>query len=445
MAADEDDHPQSAGDADGAQRARRARAPVTIDLEAKVLGSTPADKAGEPPPAGPDVPPADPPPAEAAAPPPADELPPPSAPPPLMGAAPVGGLALFTAGFAGALVALLVALALAYAGLLPMRESAPAIDALAKANGAETALAMLDGRVKALEAASSNSAKVAAAETASLKTAADALTERVAALEGDLAPLSERIVALEAKPAPVAPPAQPASPPTAADMGSVLDDLAARLDKLEGESDHTVEPEAVTGLAERVVALEGTVETLSQRLDGLTAKAPAESAAARSARVIGMALLREASKGSAPFASELAVAGTLGLDPADLANLKPLAEKGVASRADLAAAFSAVADKILAAADTADPDAGVLARLMARAKNLVSVRPVGPVAGSDPGAVVSRMAAAVARGDVARALAEREALPEPARLVSSVWAASAEDRVTVDKLVDRIAAAAAGG
>jgi hypothetical protein len=227
-------------------------------------------------------------------------------------------------------------------------------------------------------------------------------------------------------------------------MGSVLDDLAARVDKLESDSDHTVEPEAVTGLAERVVALEGTADGLAQRLDALAAKSPAEGAAERSARIIGVALLREAAKGSAPFVSDLAIAGTLGLDQADLASLKPLAEKGVPSRADLASAFAPVADKILAAADTAEPDAGIAARLLARARNLVSVRPVGPIAGSDPGAVVSRMTAAVAKGDIARALAEREALPEPAKIVSSVWAASAADRVAVDRLVDRIAAATGG-
>jgi hypothetical protein len=139
------------------------------------------------------------------------------------------------------------------------------------------------------------------------------------------------------------------------------------------------------------------------------------------------------------------MAETLGLAPGDLAALKPLAEKGAPSVAALADGFPAVADKILAASDTAGPNAGILARMLARAKNLVTVRPVAPIPGNSAEAVVSRMSAAVRGGDLAKALAEREALPEPAKIVSSVWASAASDRVTIDKLVDKISASAAGG
>ncbi len=52
---------------------------------------------------------------------------------------------------------------------------------------------------------------------------------------------------------------------------------------------------------------------------------------------------------------------------------------------------------------------------------------------------MSRMLAAAEQGDLAAALAEREALPEAGLAASSDWATRATDRATLDELVERIA------
>ena len=47
----------------------------------------------------------------------------------------------------------------------------------------------------------------------------------------------------------------------------------------------------------------------------------------------------------------------------------------------------------------------------------------------------------VAKGDLAAALAEREALPQAGKDASAEWAAKAADRVGLDGLIERIARA----
>jgi hypothetical protein len=73
------------------------------------------------------------------------------------------------------------------------------------------------------------------------------------------------------------------------------------------------------------------------------------------------------------------------------------------------------------------------------ARGLVSIRPAGPVAGDDPPAIVSRMQAAVDKGDLATALDERDGLPDAGKEASASWAAAAADRIKIDSLIDQVA------
>ena len=86
-----------------------------------------------------------------------------------------------------------------------------------------------------------------------------------------------------------------------------------------------------------------------------------------------------------------------------------------------------------------NPNAGFLDRIVAGIGSLVTVQPMGPVEGSDPAAIVSRMRAAVAAGDLAKALQERDGLPAAGKDASAEWAAAATSRVTVDALIVKIA------
>jgi hypothetical protein len=159
------------------------------------------------------------------------------------------------------------------------------------------------------------------------------------------------------------------------------------------------------------------------------------------ARAIAIVALRRAVDEGVPFTTDLDLAAALGLPADDVAALKPFAAKGVATRATLAAQFAAVGEAVVSATTQADPNAGFFARLIAGIGSLVTVRPAGPVAGSDPAAIVSRMRAAVESGDLATALSERDALPPAGKDASADWAAAAGDRVAVDALIVKIAQA----
>ena len=156
-------------------------------------------------------------------------------------------------------------------------------------------------------------------------------------------------------------------------------------------------------------------------------------------RAIAITALRRASEGDTPFTSELDMVAALGVPGDDIAGLRPYATRGVPARSTLVAEFPVVADEILRASATADADAGFLGQVVAGLGGLVSIRPAGPIEGGDPQAIVSRMTDAVGKGDLATALAERNGLPEAGLAASSAWAASAEERVTLDQLVERIA------
>ncbi|HEV7284838.1 MAG TPA: mitofilin family membrane protein, partial [Kaistia sp.] len=158
-------------------------------------------------------------------------------------------------------------------------------------------------------------------------------------------------------------------------------------------------------------------------------------------RVIAVTALRQAATGSGPFANEFAAVSALGTEDTEIAALQPLAATGAPSKADLIAAFPAVADQIRIAAAKVDPGASLIDRLTASAGSLVSVKPSGPMAGPSATAVVSRMEAAVKDGNLAEALREGDGLDAIARAPLADWAAKAGQRITIDTALAGLSAA----
>ena len=111
--------------------------------------------------------------------------------------------------------------------------------------------------------------------------------------------------------------------------------------------------------------------------------------------------------------------------------------------AALQADFPGVADAVLDALDVPASDAGFLDRVASFGRGLVSIRPIEAIPGDTPVAALSRMQVAVDRGDLATALAERDALPAAGQAASAGWAASAEARIAVDRALAALAAAKA--
>jgi hypothetical protein len=452
MAADQDGKGGKPGGERRGGGERRRRSPVTIDLKAENVAAKPAsDKAanGDRPGPAADAAPA----AEASKP--AAEHILSSAEEPARAATATasprragrgddGRTPMVVAGVAGGLIALVLVIALQLAGLVPTAGGSAARQAAEQAAIAAEASASLDRRLVAVEAMTADLPDTRAGldrlrdETGRLADADRTLAARseVEAVSGDLADLAGRIDAA----APAAPRADlealaqrvgaletaAVTAPATGSAGPTPPLLVGRLGSVES---------GLRSLADRVTALEGKVAAL--------AAAPGAGENARAAGALAIVSLRRAADSGRPFGTDLDLVSALGVPAGLIGSLRPLADKGVPAAAMLAADFPAVADAILAATTGPDPDAGFFTRLAARARGLVSIRPAGPMEGEEPVAVVSRMQAAVEHGDLATALAERDALPLAGREVSAAWAEKTADRAAVDGLIESIAVALA--
>lgn len=393
-------------------------------------------------------------------------------------AAPFG--ALLAAAILGGFIMALGLVALDRAGLHPFTIAAPAdvfdaepeiatlrsrVDVLDETVAAEPPasvdLAPLDRRIADLETAvaasretasrpapaaasggpeaTADGAKIQALEArfAAMETRATALPSADPALTGRLDELSRDIETLKANVA-----ANEALSETVAGLTTRLDAEAARLSAVEARP--VVD---LAGIETAVTALQGGAADLSARLDRAPAEdrvAALETAAAAAARqaalsaALGPAVaantLGAAVEAGAPFAAELSAMRGLGVDEASLAPLVPHAARGLPTIPALRASF----DEAIATVDLTTPvpaGAGPLDRLLGSARSLVEVRPADPGAGSDPGSIVARIRAALDGGDVAKALTEREALPDHVKAATANWAEIATARRDADVLV----------
>jgi hypothetical protein len=206
---------------------------------------------------------------------------------------------------------------------------------------------------------------------------------------------------------------------------------------------------AMTALTEKIAAIQAQLDAVktgdtSLKLDEMQAQIAdlkkstgSQSGASNVAQAIAAAGLKAAIDRGGAFASELETFATVVPASPELEQLKNLAASGVPSKAELSAEFGKAADAMLAATQTADPNAGLIARLTASAKGLVRSRPVGAVEGDTPEALVARMEVAINKGDLDAALAEGEKLPDEARAAGIVFIGKLTARRDTDALVTR--------
>ncbi len=271
------------------------------------------------------------------------------------------------------------------------------------------AIAGLDKRLGALEAASTSEAAKIAAAVQSAQSAQGVATDLkslradVDAARGEIPGLAARVAKLESAPAQTA-----AGAPE-------ISALAGRLDKVEAA---LAAPKSETRVA---------------------AEKP-EAADNPAAVAIVAEALRDKLGAGVPFATELAALQSLGAPQEKLAALKALAAGGPTDRA-LAASFDAVAPKVLAAASSREAG-GAVDRLLAHLRGLVQVRVLSETQGDDPAALVSQIEAESRRGDVSGALAAFAKLPEPARQAASGWAAEAAAKQAAGEALSSIREAA---
>jgi hypothetical protein len=284
-------------------------------------------------------------------------------------------------------------------------------------------VAGVDGRV--LDEVSGRLDTLEAAVVTARPAAGDpSLSNRIAALNGEVKALAETIATLGRRGDEALAAARAAQ--TRADAAAAA--VAALAQKIPSAA---VERSEVDALAGRVAAVEKSEKT-----------------AASGDRAVRLVLVATALKAAAergePFAGELAAAKSLGADPKLTAALEPFAAAGVPTVAMLARELGALAAS-LRPAQSAPPRESFLERLQGNAEKLVRMRPTEEVAGTDAAAVASRLEGKAAQEDLAGAQAELAKLPPAARAPAEAWVAKVQARTAALDASRRLAADALAG
>jgi len=277
------------------------------------------------------------------------------------------------------------------------------------------------------------------------KLAAQPATTTAAALPPEVAALPDRVAGLEQKLQAMTAQQPQDAAASQADQAA-LAKLQEQLDKLQQES---------TGLHIDVAA----AQTQLAALQAAAAKLPALDQAIadlrrettdRGALLLAVGQLATALDESHPFATPLAVLRRLAAArPAVAAELgpsldavAPAAERGIATLAELKAAFPAMAKAVVDR--TGAPDQGSIgARLLGRVEQLVTIRPVGgEVQGDEPAARIARAETRLAADDLAGAVAEVGAITGIAAEPAGAWLAAARARLAAAQAIERLRATA---
>lgn len=342
-------------------------------------------------------------------------------------------------------------------------------------------LADVESQVKTLPAAA------APADVADLRSAMDALTRRVDALPTPPADLSPRLDQLagavdQLKQAADAGRAEldtlsarPVVDPARLDaLESSLNDLASRVDGLDkaitstrssledavAKARDTLDgqvSEVRKSLSDDVATLRdatqkaaGSVDDLAGRVKSIEDRLDAGPKGGEIAALsLATTTLASRVESGAPFAADLAVVEKTAPDLAEVAALKPFADRGVATLDALAASFPV--DAILSARPV-DRSAGVVDRLLSGAKSVVNYRETGSNAADPAARATEAILAALKSGDAAGAQAAAKDLPGWARAAAADWldrldrrvAADAAVKALTDKLLARLKAPAEG-
>ena len=196
-------------------------------------------------------------------------------------------------------------------------------------------------------------------------------------------------------------------------------------------------------LANRIAAVERAVKSLAE--DAGRRAPSADDSTARMA--VAAEALRAVVERGAPFQAELAAVKSFGAEANAIAPLEPFAGEGVPSAAALAHEFAALLPALQHASGGSANEGSLLARMETSAQRLVRITPTDAPQGDDPAAVIARINAAATRGDAAAALAEVGKLPEPARAAAAPWAkkvAAREAAIAASRRIVADAVAALG-
>ena len=247
------------------------------------------------------------------------------------------------------------------------------------------------------------------------------LETRLAALESRPTPdatLAERLAALETKPAPEvkAPDLSPLQEALAALERMDLS-LYARVmgDGLSPEQLDLLRNQLTQGVAAKVAEAEASLAAAQDQAKKL--EASASETAAKIAQRAALGQIRVAMDAGQPYAGALQELGLSDLPDV----MTRTAAGGIPSLGDLAQDFPAAARAALETSLKADMGDTWGQRFTSFLQTTSGARSLEPREGSDPDAVLSRAEAAVASGDLAKALGEIASLPAEGQAKMAPW------------------------
>jgi len=370
-----------------------------------------------------------------------------------------GGISAIAAGIIGGVVTLVGAGVLQWVGVLPSPGGATIA-----APGDEQGMEALKGEIAALRQdldgvkAGGGDASAISQSVSDLSSGVKSLTDRLDQVNADVAKLqdavakggagdgaavealNQKIAALEASVAALGN-AGPGVTTEQLDainqkLGAVEQAAAAATEAAKaGDGRLGAIEQNAAGFAEKLAALEQNVASLADQLSK-------QEAQPKVALAIAAAALKSAVERGGPFTAEVDTFAAIAPEASELPRLREIAAQGVASRAELAEEMNDAANAMIAASDTLPEDAGFLDRLSASMESLVEVRPIGEVEGETVPAKVARMEVAVKSGELDKALAEFDALPDASKAAGKAFADKLRLRVETEELVAKALAGA---
>ncbi len=349
--------------------------------------------------------------------------------PPSSAAAPArkeksGGSGALLAGLIGGLVVLVLGGALIWSGLLsgggsPTGAAGSDLEDMRKAisDFEDQANSQISGLAKSMED------RIASLEQTTAAPSTDN-SDQLQALQKQIADLSSRIESLGTGDADAALKTQISA------LASAQTQLQTSLQQVQSQA---------SALASKISALETSQSQASEALDTRLASVEKTLSGPREdikvARALTAANLKSAIDRGGPFMAELEAFASVEGTSSSVDQLRPLAASGVPTRSQLLSEFSSDASRIIDAADGAPKDQSVWNRLLDSASSVVTVRPVGEVAGDTPEAIVARIENRLKNGDLTGAENEWNILPQGSKDASVAFARDLKARIEANQLV----------
>ncbi|MGO4706719.1 COG4223 family protein [Microvirga sp. 2MCAF38] len=233
---------------------------------------------------------------------------------------------------------------------------------------------------------------------------------------------------------------RPVAAPSAPQDNTALDALSQRIAALEAQVQGGTQSatDAVQGLKQRLGEQEQQITALSGQVAGSVS-----NAAEASVKLALAERLTTALRQGAPYTDVLDALQKVEGDKMRLAALAPFARDGAPTAASLARSFRPLATTILQ--DTRGASGTWGDRALRLLDRVVTIRAVDTPDATGVPSLVTRIEEALAQGDVRKAVAAWEAMPEPARRLSEDWGRLAKQRVAADAAAQAVAGDALAG